>query len=330
MQQPDLFAPAAAPEPPATPAPVGPRANIWVGTCSWADPSLIKAGTFYPPRSSSESRLRFYATQFPIVEVDSSYFALPSAQNAGLWVERTPAAFRFNIKAFRLFTGHQTPPAAFPADLQPLLPALKGRSRNHYDADLPAELRDEMWRRYLEAIVPLKDSKKLIAVHFQFAPWVSATPEWTAHVEDCVQRMRGHLVAVEFRNRSWLADEARTARTLAWLRELGVVHTVVDEPQGVGNHIPSVWEVADPRLAIVRLHGRNAETWDAKGLASSAERFNYEYGDGELDELAGHTLNLAEQAFTVALLVNVNYGDQGIRAARRLLAKLGGAAPQKP
>ena len=213
-----------------------------------------------------------------------------------------------------------------PQDLQPLLPPLKGRSRNHYDADLPAELRDEMWRRYLEAIVRLKDSKKLIAVHFQFAPWVNATPEWTAHVEDCVERMRGHLVAVEFRNRSWLADAPRTARTLAWLRELGVAHTAVDEPQGVGHHIPSVWAVADPRLAIVRLHGRNAETWDAKGLSSSAERFNYEYRDDELEDLAGHTLSLAEQAFQVAVLVNVNYGDQGIRAARRILALLAAAA----
>lgn len=88
---------------------------IRVGTAGWTDPSLIKSKLFYPKGCSSpEDRLRFYARNFPMVEVDSSYYALPSATNAALWVERTPADFVWTIKAFRLFTGHQTPANAFP------------------------------------------------------------------------------------------------------------------------------------------------------------------------------------------------------------------------
>lgn len=313
----DLFA--AAP----VPRPVGRRGNVVVGTCSWTDPSLIKAGTFYPRGcSTSEKRLRFYASQFPVVEVDSSFFAMPQASNSALWVERTPPDFRFNIKAFRLLTGHQTPPEAFPKDLQPLLPPLSGRQRNHYYDKVPGELRDELWRRFLEAIAPLRHAGRLRAVHFQFAPWVMNASASRVHVEHCVERMAGHLLAVEFRHQSWFS-EPHAAATLAWERALGVAHVVVDEPQGVGHYAQGVWEVTQPALSVVRLHGRNADTWNAKGLAASSERFNYDYPDAELDELAARIDgSLVDRALEVQVLVNVNYEDQGIRAARRLEQRL--------
>lgn len=302
----------------ATPPGLGPRGNLFVGTCSWTDPSLIKAGTFYPRGcNSAEQRLRYYASQFPVVEVDSSYYAMPSPQNAQRWAERVPAAFRFNVKAFRLFTGHQTPPEALPRELLPHLPPLGPRQKNYYLRDLPAEIVDELWRRFIEALDPLRRAGLLTAVHFQFAQWVQATPEWIGHIEACVERLAGHLVAVEFRNATWL-NAARREQTLAWERALGVAHVVVDEPQGVGHYAHSVWALANPALAIVRLHGRNAATWDAKGLGAASDRFNYDYPDDELTEIAEQALRLAEDAFVVQLLVNVNYEDQGIRAAQKL------------
>lgn len=305
-----------------SPEPVGRRGNIRVGLCSWSDPSLIKSKGFYPRGTgSSEGRLRYYAMRFPIVEVDSSFYAMPSPQNSVLWAERTPANFEFNVKAFRLFTGHQTPPAVFPKDIVLALPPLRAKSKNHYYADLPAELRDELWRRFLLALEPLQVAGKLLAVHFQFAPWVSNGKTWRAHVEHCVERMAGHRVAVEFRNATWLGA-AQVADTLAWQRELGVVHTIVDEPQGVGNFAHEVWAVTNPRLAVVRLHGRNADTWEAKGLVAASDRFNYEYNDAELDALAAHIDRLVEQAFEVVVLLNVNFEDQGVRAAEGLMRKL--------
>mgnify|MGYP000968434129 CR=1 FL=1 len=137
--------------------------QITIGTASWTDKSLIGCKRFYPRGcSSAEDRLRFYAAQFPVVEVDSSYYAMPSATNSRLWVERTPASFVFNIKAFRLFTGHQTGPASLPRDIAEALgPPPEGR-KNFYYADIPDEIRDELWDRYREAIAPLRDGGKLI------------------------------------------------------------------------------------------------------------------------------------------------------------------------
>jgi len=305
-----------------SPGPVGRRHNVWVGTCSWTDASLIKSKAFYPRGcSSSEQRLRYYASQFPLVEVDSSFYAMPDPSNAVLWAERTPDDFIFNVKAFRVFTGHQMPAQTLPPDLQPLLPPLAAGKKNYYYDDLPAELADELWRRFIDAVAPLKDAGKLVACHFQFAPWVTRTRAWRAHVEHCVQRMAGHLLAVEFRNQTWFGD-GRAEDTLAWERELGVAHVIVDEPQGVGNYAQGVWEATHPRLAVVRLHGRNAQTWAAKGLSASSERFNYEYADDELADLAQRIDGLVERALQVHALLNVNYEDQGIRAARRLAQQL--------
>lgn len=206
----------------AAPGPVGPKKNIVVGMASWADPSLVKSKRFYPKgHSAAEKMLRYYASQFPMVEVDSSFFAMPTASNAALWVERTPANFRFNIKAFRLLTGHQTPPNVFPPDIKHALPALTGRKKNWYYKDVPPEIVDELWRRYKEAIEPLKAAGKLRAVHFQYAPWVTSAPEWKAHVEECAARMGDYRLAVEFRNKSWFGD-GRAEATLAWEQALGV------------------------------------------------------------------------------------------------------------
>jgi uncharacterized protein YecE (DUF72 family) len=298
--------------------------SILVGTASWTDPTLIKSKRFYPSGcNSAEARLRFYASQFPIVEVDSSYYSMPNGSNSALWVERTPPHFVFNIKAFRLFTGHQTPRDMFPKDLQPALP--QNGKANLYYKDMPDAIRDELWRRYFEAVAPLHEAGKLGAVHFQFAPWITSGPDGLAHVAHCADRLPpGYPMAVEFRNRSWF-DNAHTASTLAFERERGLVHVVVDEPQAGANTIPAVWDVTSDRLALVRLHGRNRETWNIKGATASSERFNYDYSDDELAALAAQIRKIAAYVAQTHVLFNNNYEDQGQRNARTLMSLLGGA-----
>lgn len=155
--------------------------RILVGTASWTDKSLIACKRFYPPDAkTAEARLRFYASRFPMVEVDSSYYAMPSPANSQLWAERTPPDFVFNIKAFRLFTGHQTSPTVLHKDLQNALPPMS-RSVFYY-RDLPSQLIDALWRRFIEALAPLQQAGKLKAVHFQFAPWVVCNRAGHAHV----------------------------------------------------------------------------------------------------------------------------------------------------
>ena len=137
--------------------------------------------------------MRFYATQFPLIEVDSSYDAMRSASNSVLWAERTPPHFTFNIKAFRLFTGHQTDRTKLPKDIQAALPAIE--KKNLYYKDTPGEILRELWRRYIEAIEPLRKAGKLGAVHFQFVPCVVNNEDGRAHVEHCADVMEGFTLA---------------------------------------------------------------------------------------------------------------------------------------
>src|SRR6266550_80068 len=291
--------------------------NVLVGKSSWTDKSLIDSGRFYPTAvRTSEDRLRYYASQFPIVEIDSSYYGIPVEANARLWVERTPSEFIFNIKAYRLFTRHQTPVASLAKEMRAALgPVTKA---NIYDEDVPAEIQLELWRQFRAVLEVLRASGKLGAVHFQFAPWVAFHPRSFDYIEHCRAMLAGFRLAIEFRNRSWFDGERHAARTLSFERDNGLVNVVVDEPQGLANTIPSVWEVTDPALSIVRLHGRNHGTWNKKGLTSSAQRFNYDYDEGELTEVAQNVGTLSRKAEIVHVLFNTNYQDQGRRAASTL------------
>ncbi|WP_326540481.1 DUF72 domain-containing protein [Pseudorhodoferax sp.] len=294
--------------------------TILVGTASWTDKTLIACGRFYPPQAkTAEARLRYYATQFPMVEVDSSYYAMPSVASAAKWAERTPEDFVFSVKAFRLFTGHQTALAVMHRDLQQAL-ATQGQPVVYYQ-DVAGELRDELWHRFKQTLAPLQQAGKLAAVHFQFAPWVQRNRRGRLHVEECVARMVGHQVAVEFRHESWFQPEVAVS-TLDWLRSLGAVHVVVDGPQGFSNSVPPIWEATQPSLAILRLHGRNAASWNVRGAVASSSRFDYVYREDELRELVPRIECLAERVDRLLVVFNTNNEDQGQRNGRALMALL--------
>ncbi|AXK72029.1 DUF72 domain-containing protein [Lysobacter sp. TY2-98] len=296
---------------------------IRVGTAGWTDPSLIKSKLFYPKGvSTAEERLRYYASVFPMVEVDSTYYALPSESNAKLWVERTPEDFVWNIKAFRLFTGHQTPANALPKDIAEELSSHFEGKRNLYYKDVPAEIRDELWKRYERGVRPLHKAGRLAALHFQFPRWVTPAPDWQHHLEECVGRLPGYRLAFEFRNRTWY-DGKHDHKTIAMERDLGVAHVVVDEPQTGASSIPQVWEIATPDLVIVRMHGRNHETWDKKGLKAASDRFDYDYSDAELREVAKPIVKLSRDVKDVHVVFNNNREDQGQRNGLALMKILG-------
>ncbi|MGX2041402.1 DUF72 domain-containing protein [Methylocaldum sp. MU1018] len=295
---------------------------ILVGTASWADKSLIDSGLFYPARVKTPAeRLGFYASQFSLVEVDSSYYALPSERNAALWVERTPPGFLFDVKSFRLFTQHQTPPNVLPVDIRAALGPVE--KKNVYYRDMPEELLGELWLRFRSALKPLKDAGKLGVVLFQFPPWFVYQRSNLEHIDVCSQAMEGFRMAVEFRHRSWFDDGQRES-VLEFERSHGLTHVVVDEPQGFANSIPPLWEITSPEMAVVRLHGRNCETWNRKGLESSTDRFNYLYSADELHDLAGSIEKLATKVRETHVLFNNNFGNFAQRNAadmRHLLDK---------
>lgn len=198
--------------------------HIAIGTASWTDKSLIASKRFYPHGcSSAEDRLWFYARQFPPVEVDSWYYAMPNPSNSRLWAERAPPDFQFNVKAFRLFTGHQTPVDALDLDIRAELGSVT--KKNVYYRDVPPPLRTVLWERFRSALEPLRDAGKLTAVRFQYAPWVMFGRESRDHIDECVRDLRRYQLAVEFRHQSWFT-ERHTPDTLAFERERGLVNVV--------------------------------------------------------------------------------------------------------
>jgi uncharacterized protein YecE (DUF72 family) len=136
------------------------------------------------------------------------------------------------------------------------------------------------------------------------------------HLLTCAEKLHRYRIAIEFRNKSRFANSRRW-EVLAFERDHGLAHVVVDEPQGFPSSIPAVWEVTSPQDAVVRLHGRNRATWNRKGL-SAAERFNYLYSEDELKEFVGPVQHLAAQVKRVHVLFNNCHGDQAQRNAREL------------
>jgi uncharacterized protein YecE (DUF72 family) len=294
--------------------------RILVGTCSWTDSTLVESGLFYP-RSvrSAADRLRFYAENFPIVEVDSTFYAPPSEQNARLWSERTPPDFTFDIKAFSLLTTHATQARMLPAPLPGLLPAEVRAKPRFYLRDLPADVQEILWDLHRRALAPLRQKGRLGVVLFQFPHWFHKNRQNVAHLETVARELPGHRIAVEFRGGGWM-DDGHERSTLDILERLGFSYVCVDEPQGFASSTPAV-VAATSDTAVVRFHGRAAELWEKK-TSSAAERFNYLYREEELREWVPRVRTLAEQASEVHALMNNCYRDYGIVNARQLAALL--------
>ena len=291
-------------------------AEILIGTCSWTDPTLIQSGRFYPEwAKSAESRLQFYAGQFPIVEVDSSYYALPSERTSRLWVERTSERFVFDVKAFRLLTQHPTPTSALPKDIREALPAGTKEKARLYQRDLPAGLVDEVWTRFERALLPLDSAAKLGVVLFQFPPWFYPGNEQRDYILACKERLPQYRLAVEFRHNSWVNEKNRE-RTLSFLRQNDLPFVCVDEPQGFRSSVPPVAE-ATSDIGLVRFHGRNRDTWEKQGI-SPAERFNYLYSEHELAEWSPRIKALAARTGQLHVLFNNCYQDKAVVNARQM------------
>ncbi len=305
----------------------GTTREIRIGTASWTDPTMTRGRVFYPRGvSSAEERLRYYASQFPVVEVDASYYSLPERATAALWAERTPPGFVFYVKAHALMTGQPTEVGRLPAGLVDVLPrALQAKTRI-YAKDLPLELYDAAWTYFLDSLAPLSESGKLGGIVLQYPRWFIPNPESKAHLAESAARLAGVPGAVEFRNRMWFGSERSTGWTLDMLRDLGLTHVIVDGPQGLESSVPLVAEVTTPQLAIVRLHGRRASMWEGVKVPT-VERYRYLYSAREVEALAPAVQEASQAAARTAVLFNNCYGNYGSTNARELMAYLAGVAP---
>ncbi len=295
--------------------------TVLIGTASWTDPEFIKAG-WYPDevKNDAEGRLRYYAEHFPMVEVNASFYALPTVETVGAWTRRTPDDFRFFVKAHQVISGHPSEPGRLPVPLRelPFTPDKRGRIRKPSQ-----ELRDAVIDSLLEALGPM--GGKLGGVLLQLPPFVTAGEAQRAEVERIIARFAPVRVAVEFRHRSWVAPGERE-RTMDMLGARDAAYVCVDAPRiDAASAMPPIVEVTAPELAYLRLHGRNADTWHTGKTV--AERYDHVYTRDEMAEWLDPVIAMAERAQEVAVVFNNNARDYALRNAadfRGMLAERAG------
>ncbi len=267
--------------------------RLLLGTSSWSD-----QGPFYPPGTKSADQLPFYARHFPIVEVNTSYYHVPRRSVVEKWVERTPEGFVFDVKPPRELTS---------------TPDVPGGEAPEPDADLAA--------LFLDSIQPLIEAKRLGAITFQFPPSYRNVEEHRDYIRLLPELFPGIAIAVEFRRRDWL-DEDHAAETLDLLADVGATYTMADEPQVGTGTVPPVYGVTNPKLSIIRFHGRNDRTWYSFG-AGSEGRFDWDYSPEEFEEWLPKIARARAESDEVHLFFNTNRGDgQGTRNARMLMSML--------
>jgi uncharacterized protein YecE (DUF72 family) len=289
--------------------------EIRIGTASWTDRTLLESGWYPPEADNPAKRLRFYASRFPLVEVDATYYALPAERTAAAWNERTPATFTFNVKAFSLLTQHPTRIAALPADLREgIEPTGK---ETVYLRQVDKAIAEQSWERFLSALSPLRQSGKLGALLFQFPQWFPISRANKDYILSCASRAQPDQICIEFRNRTWMSPDNQQ-ETLRFLSDHHLPYVSVDMPQGYPSSIPPVL-AATSDLAVVRLHG-HSDKWASKDIH---ERFGYRYTEGELSEWAAKIGRLADTADTTQVLFNNCYSDYAQVNARQLADLLG-------
>ncbi|MDO3686347.1 DUF72 domain-containing protein [Micromonospora sp. C28ISP2-4] len=285
--------------------------EIKVGTASWTDRTLLDSGWYPASADTPEKRLSYYARQFPLVEVDATYYSPPAERTARLWAERTPPGFTFNVKAFSLLTGHPTRVSALYKDLRP-----ETDKRNVYPDDLPAQAYEEVWTRFLSALDPLVEAGKLGALLFQFPPWFTIKRANKQYLLEVARRCAPLRPVFEFRHASWF-DGDNAEETLGFLREHELPFVCVDMPQGHKSSIPPVL-AATADLAVVRFHG-HSDKWTSKDIH---EKFGYDYSKRELRDWAPKLRELAGQAEQTHVLMNNCYQDYAQRNATTLAGLL--------
>lgn len=301
-------------------------AEVRVGTCSWADRTLVRETDWYPRRTmSAAERLAHYAAHFPVVEADSTYYRPPSRQLTAGWAERSPAGFRMDVKAYSLMTGHPTKPETLWPDIAEALDPEAAGKRNVYPHHLPEDAVEEVWRRFADALAPLAEAGKLGAVLLQYPPWFTPKRANREELARARRRLDGLAVSVELRSPRWFGPDDLD-RTIGWLADHDLALVAVDAPEVSG--LPRT-AVATADHAVVRFHGRSDDTWSSR-TATAAERFRYLYDRRELRPWVRKVAQLAEQTREVHVLMNNCYRDHAVRNAADMVDLLRGVADRDP
>jgi uncharacterized protein YecE (DUF72 family) len=290
--------------------------GIHLGITAWAQLALVECGAIYPPTATTaEERLRFYASRYPITEVDSTFYHPPAERVTALWAARTPPGFVFDVKAFRLLTQHPTPPSELWPDLREALSADLAAKPLIYARDLPPNLVAETLHRFAAALEPLRAASRLGVVLFQLPRYVYPSRTSFGYLEWVAEQLPDLRVAVEFRQHRWMDEEHRDG-TLDFLTRHNLVYVCIDEPQGFPSSVPPI-AAATADIAEVRFHGRNRQMWEARDV-SPRQRYAYNYRPAELAEWVPKIGALHAGGRPVHVLMNNCWRGFAVRNAHTL------------
>jgi uncharacterized protein YecE (DUF72 family) len=292
-----------------------PNSKILVGTASWSDPGFVER--WYPKKMPAHERLAWYAQHLEMVEVNSTFYSVPDPRTVERWCATTPNEFVFDVKLHQLFSFHSTQAKLLPPELQRIAKTdPKGK------VNVSPALRDAMLDIFLRSISVLRSHGKLGVLLLQLSPAFSPRKHELAELEPLMARLRDYWLAIEFRNRNWVVDD-QVKSTANFLREHQVGFVNVDTP--AVEHfsiVPSdLNEVTNRKFSYLRLHGRDAKAYlTGKTVAT---RFDYDYSDKEIEEVAERSRKLATEAKEVHVVFNNNNLDYAPRAAIRLRRAFG-------
>lgn len=266
---------------------------IHIGLTGWGDhPTLMPNAT--------RNKLAAYAGHFPLVEVDSSFYALQSTRQYEKWTADTPAAFSFLVKAYQGMTGHQR-------------------------GEIPFATPEAMFAAFRQMIEPMVAADKLFAVLFQYPPWFDCTRENVNTLRQAREWIGELPVVLEFRHQSWFAP-TMIERTLSFMERERWIHGIADEPQAGLGSVPLVLRVTDKQKALVRLHGRNRDGWTNRTGDDEhwrKVRYLYRYSERELLEWKEHLLALQKDTQEIGVVFNNNSGGDAADNAKQLMEHLG-------
>jgi uncharacterized protein YecE (DUF72 family) len=289
--------------------------KILVGTASWSDPGFVER--WYPKKMPAGERLGWYAQHFELVEVNSTFYSVPEPRMVERWCAATPDDFTFDVKLHQLFSFHSTAAKLLPPELQRRAETdAKGNTKSTPD------LQEALLKTFLLPMSIIRNAGKLGVLLLQLSPAFSPRKHHLSELEPLIEMLSDYDLAIEFRNRNWAVDD-QLESTIDFVRGHRAIFVNVDAP--ASDHftvMPSdVDEVTNSKTAYLRLHGRNAKAYiTGKTVAA---RFDYNYSDKEITEVAERSKKLAQEARELHVIFNNNNLDYAPRASLRLRKALG-------
>ena len=286
-----------------------------MGTASWSDPGFVER--WYPKKMPAGERLGWYAQHFELVEVNSTFYSVPELRMVERWCAATPNDFTFDVKLHQLFSFHSTPAKLLAPELQ-----RRAETDAKGNVESTADLREVMLKMFLLPMSIIRNAGKLGLLLLQLSPAFSPRKHQLSELEPLIEMLGDYNLAIEFRNRNWAVDD-QLESTIDFVRKHRAIFVNVDAP--ASDHFTvmrsDVDEVTNPKAAYLRLHGRNAKAYiTGKTVAA---RFDYDYSEEEIAEVAERSRKLAQEARELHVIFNNNNLDYAPRAALRLRKALG-------